>query len=301
MPISGVMIIKGFVAATPVGEITTVMGKDLLGVRIRVKCTDAMSPREDDEEIDWCYTRFRDDVDLERFIRDYPVGTPCEFRGDIRGGDDRTIISGNEVTWNEREIDDERWVLIKDKEPSFNGDEIFFVQLRIRPGVYKIIWSRAYCDDNGNKLFTAQFGGPHPYDKVIAWMPDSISRHKIVSAKQVAKSRPAIEINSRTGKKVLNLKYYVKFGRGDYSDSVPFITEITNEEEARWNEAKEEGIPFDEYPPLKEMVERIYDEAQGMAESDFDDSSVYDDDTPENEHGFQDGWSVEVTGWPELD
>lgn len=99
----------------------------------------------------------------------------------------------------------------------------------------------------------------------------------------------------------LDLEYYVWFGRGDCSDGVPFETEITDEEAALWNEAKEQGIPFEEYPPLQKAVERIYDEAQALAEADFDQSWLYDDDTPEEERGFQDGWSTGVTGWPRAD
>lgn len=101
--------------------------------------------------------------------------------------------------------------------------------------------------------------------------------------------------------KQLDLEYYVWFGRGDCSDGVPFTTELSDEEENLWNEAKEEGVPFNEYPPLSKTVERIYDEAQEMAEADFDESWLYDDDTPEDERGFQDGWSVGVTGWPDAD
>lgn len=99
----------------------------------------------------------------------------------------------------------------------------------------------------------------------------------------------------------LELEYYVWFGRGDCSDSVPFSVELSDEEEAFWEEAKKDGILFREYPPLGKTVERIYEIAQELAEADFDQSWLYDDDTPEEERGFQDGWSTEVTGWPDAD
>lgn len=98
----------------------------------------------------------------------------------------------------------------------------------------------------------------------------------------------------------LELEYYVCFGRGDCSDRVPFTTEITDEEEALWNEANEAGISFCEYSPLRETVERIYEQAQEMAEADFDEAWLGEDYFSEEEQGFQDGWSVGVTGWPDI-
>lgn len=93
----------------------------------------------------------------------------------------------------------------------------------------------------------------------------------------------------------IELYYYVVFGRGDGSDDVPFTVTLTDEEADAYKRSVMLRIPMDEYDDLAEACERIEEEAQGYGEADFEDNDwMYDEDTPEEERGFQDGWSVGV-------
>lgn len=296
MPSIGNLIIKGVVVSPPVGEMVMVNGTMRLGVSIRVKCTDENISKEGDEEIEWHYTEFDKDVDLESYITKYPVGALCEFYGTERKRRGRPYFEGDPNCESDWRFICEHMTLMEEKEPEFNGDYFYYVIVRNRPGVSVIGWACPYCDEKGNKLWTGGYNNTCSNDRIIAWIPKLTGRSKsILSPKEWRK----IHDTSDQGPLVLDLEYYVTFGRGDCSDGVPFTIELTDEETALWKAAKEAGISFNEYPPLQKTVDRIYEEAQGMAEADFDESELYEDDTPEEERGFQDGWSVEVTGWPQ--
>lgn len=93
----------------------------------------------------------------------------------------------------------------------------------------------------------------------------------------------------------LELYYWVSFGSGDASDDVPFTIELSDEEEAAYKRSVMLRIPIDEYDDLSDVCERAEKEADSCGEADFEDNDwMYDEDTPEEERGFQDSWSVGV-------
>lgn len=93
----------------------------------------------------------------------------------------------------------------------------------------------------------------------------------------------------------LELYYWVSFGSGDSSDDVPFTIELSDEEEAAYKRSVMLRIPIDEYDDLSDVCERAEKEADSCGEADFEDNDwMYGDDTPEEERGFQDGWSTGV-------
>ena len=60
--------------------------------------------------------------------------------------------------------------------------------------------------------------------------------------------------------KKVTVLYGVWFGSGDASDWFPYEIELTDEEEVFYNQAVEEGIPFEDVPELEDALSRAYDE-----------------------------------------
>ena len=61
---------------------------------------------------------------------------------------------------------------------------------------------------------------------------------------------------------IAELIYYVSFGKCDSSDWMDWEIELTDEEEAAYNNAIENGIPLEEVDELQEALQRAYEEIE---------------------------------------
>lgn len=58
----------------------------------------------------------------------------------------------------------------------------------------------------------------------------------------------------------VKLEYYACFGRGDYSDTIEWEFNLTDEEYAAYCQAKEDGTPFEKVPVLQAVLDRAFRE-----------------------------------------
>lgn len=64
--------------------------------------------------------------------------------------------------------------------------------------------------------------------------------------------------------KYVELQYYVSFGKGDASDYIDYEIELTDEEEAIYDNAVKNGIPLEEVTELQDALDRAYREIEEM-------------------------------------
>ena len=60
----------------------------------------------------------------------------------------------------------------------------------------------------------------------------------------------------------VELTYYVTFGKCDSSDYMDWEIDLTDEEEAAYNNAIENGVPLDEVDELQDALSRAYEEIE---------------------------------------
>ena len=54
----------------------------------------------------------------------------------------------------------------------------------------------------------------------------------------------------------VTLEYYACFGRGDYGETLEWKWNLSEDEDAAYRQAKEEGIPFEKVPLLQAVLDR---------------------------------------------
>ena len=60
----------------------------------------------------------------------------------------------------------------------------------------------------------------------------------------------------------VEIRYYVSFGKGDSSEWIDWEIDLTDEEEAAYDNAVENEIPLDEVPELQDALQRAYEEIE---------------------------------------
>ena len=60
----------------------------------------------------------------------------------------------------------------------------------------------------------------------------------------------------------VEIRSYVSFGKGDSSEWIDWEIDLTDEEEAAYNNAIENKIPLNDVPELQEALQRAYDDIE---------------------------------------
>ena len=84
--------------------------------------------------------------------------------------------------------------------------------------------------------------------------------------------------------KIVEIQYYVTFGKGDSSEWLEYEIKLTDTEEAIYNQAIVNGIPLCDVPELEPALQRAYKEIEKI-----ESANALDFDIP-----FDEGWTITV-------